>query len=70
LSTVPTKPRTPLTRARIVDTALEIADTAGVEAVTMRLVGQELGFEAMSLYRHVSGKDDLLNGMLDVVLTE
>ena len=67
---MPTKPRTPLTRARIVDTALEIADTAGVEAVTMRRVGQELGFEAMSLYRHVSGKDDLLNGMLDVVLAE
>jgi len=67
---VPTKPRTPLTRARIVDTALEIADTAGVEAVTMRRVGQELGFEAMSLYRHVKGKDDLLDGMLDVVLAE
>jgi AcrR family transcriptional regulator len=67
---VPTKPRAPLTRDRIVQTGLEIADAAGVDAVTMRRVGQDLGFEAMSLYRHVAGKDDLLNGMLDVVLAE
>jgi len=67
---VPTKTRAPLTRDRIVRAGLEIADASGVEAVTMRRVGQELGFEAMSLYRHVKGKDDLLDGMLDVVLAE
>jgi len=70
LSTVPTEPRAPLTRDRIVRAALEVADEQGVDAVTMRRVGHELGFEAMSLYRHVAGKDDLLNGMLDVVLAE
>jgi AcrR family transcriptional regulator len=64
------EPRAPLTRDRIVRAALEIADEKGVDAVTMRRVGHELGFEAMSLYRHVAGKDDLLNGMLDVVLAE
>jgi AcrR family transcriptional regulator len=64
------EPRAPLTRDRIVRAALEIADEQGVDAVTMRRVGHELGFEAMSLYRHVAGKDDLLNGMLDVVLAE
>jgi len=67
---VSTEPRAPLTRDRIVRAALEIADDEGVDAVTMRRVGQELGFEAMSLYRHVAGKDDLLNCMLDVVLAE
>ena len=64
------QPREPLTRDRIVRAGLEIADTSGVDAVTMRRVGQELGFEAMSLYRHVANKDDLLAGMLDVVLAE
>ena len=67
---MPTKPRAPLTRDRIVRAGLQLADGSGVDAVTMRRVGQELGFEAMSLYRHVTGKDDLLNGMLDVVLAE
>jgi AcrR family transcriptional regulator len=67
---VPRKPRAPLTRDRIVRAGLELADTAGVDAVTMRRVGEELGFEAMSLYRHVTDKNDLLNGMLDVVLAE
>jgi AcrR family transcriptional regulator len=67
---VPTETRAPLTRDRIVRAGLELADASGVDAVTMRRVGQELGFEAMSLYRHVRGKDDLLNGMLDVVLAE
>ena len=67
---MPRKLREPLTRDRIVRTGLEIADASGVDAVTMRHVGRQLGFEAMSLYRHVAGKEDLLNGMLDVVLDE
>ena len=67
---MPTENRAPLTRDRIVRAGLELADASGVEAVTMRRVGQELGFEAISLYRHVRDKDDLLNGMLDVVLAE
>ena len=67
---MPTGPRAPLTRDRVVQAGLGIADASGVDAVTMRRVGEELGFEAMSLYRHVADKDDLLNGMLDVVLAE
>jgi AcrR family transcriptional regulator len=64
------KTRSPLTKDRILETGLALADNEGVEAVTMRRVGEELGFEAMSLYRHVANKDDLLDGMLDLVLSE
>jgi AcrR family transcriptional regulator len=62
--------RASLSRDRILATALGLADTAGVDALTMRRLGDELGFEAMSLYRHVANKNDLLDGMLDLVLTE
>ena len=65
-----TKRRTPLSRDRILRAAVDLADGSGVEAVTMRRLGDELGFEAMSLYRHVANKDDLLDGMLDLVLAE
>jgi AcrR family transcriptional regulator len=50
--------------------ALELADSGGIESLTMRKLGQALGFEAMSLYNHVANKDDLLDGMLDLVLAE
>jgi AcrR family transcriptional regulator len=62
--------RIPLSRDRILQAGLELADTAGIEALTMRRLGDELGYEAMSLYRHVANKDDLLDGMLDLVLAE
>jgi AcrR family transcriptional regulator len=62
--------RIPLSRNRILRAALELADAAGVDSLTMRRLGDELGFEAMSLYRHVANKNDLLDGMLDVVLAE
>lgn len=62
--------RIPLSRARVLSTALTLADASGVEALTMRRLGDELGFEAMSLYRHVANKQDLLDGMLDLVLAE
>ena len=65
-----TEARIPLSRDRILRAALELADTSGVEALTMRRLGDELGFEAMSLYRHVASKQDLLDGMLDLVLAE
>jgi AcrR family transcriptional regulator len=67
---VATEARIPLSRDRVLRTALELADGSGVEAVTMRRLGDELGFEAMSLYRHVANKKDLLDGMLDLVLAE
>src|ERR1044072_9033330 len=62
--------RIPLSRERVLQAAIELSAGAGVEALTMRRLGDELGFEAMSLYRHVANKDDLLDGMLDVVLAE
>jgi AcrR family transcriptional regulator len=64
------QPRAPLTRERVLHAAITIADRAGIEALSMRKVGQELGVEAMSLYNHVDNKDDLLNGMLDVLVGE
>lgn len=62
--------RTTLTRARVIDTAIELADREGIDAVSMRRLGQELGVEAMSLYTHVKGKDDLLAGMTDAVVAQ
>jgi AcrR family transcriptional regulator len=62
--------RTPLSRDRILDAGLALADASGIEALTMRRLGHELGYEAMSLYRHIANKDDLLDGMLDLVLAE
>jgi len=67
---VAAEPRIPLNRDRILRAGLSLADEAGVEALTMRRLGDELGFEAMSLYRYVANKKDLLDGMLDLVLAE
>lgn len=62
--------RTPLTRERVVAAAIELADRDGIEAVSMRRLAQELGVEAMSLYTHVRNKEDLLDGMVDAVISE
>jgi len=70
MATETTQPRLPLSRDRILRAALKLADDGGIESISMRKLGQALGFEAMSLYNYVSGKDDVLDGMLDLVLTE
>jgi AcrR family transcriptional regulator len=62
--------RVPLNRERVLQAAVEFADREGIDALSMRRLGQELSVEAMALYNHVSGKDDLLNGMVDVVVGE
>lgn len=62
--------RTPLSRDRILRTALDLTDEDGIEALSMRKLAQRLGFEAMSLYNHVTNKNDLLDGMLELVLAE
>lgn len=62
--------RRPLTRERILEAALRLADESGIEALSMRKLGQILGYEAMSLYNHVANKDDLIDGILDLVLAE
>jgi len=64
------KPRGPLTRERVLRAALRIADEGGLEALSMRAIGSRLGVEAMSLYHHVAGKDEVLDGIADLVLTE
>lgn len=63
-------PRLPLTRDRVLQAAIAYADKAGVEALSMRRLGQELGVEAMSLYNHIANKEDLLDGMVDVIVQE
>jgi AcrR family transcriptional regulator len=63
-------PRIPLSRDRVLATAVELADEGGIEAVTMRRLAQQLGVEAMSLYYHVANKEEVLDGMIDVVMTE
>lgn len=66
----PAPPRAPLTRERIVDAAIELADANGVDGLSMRKLAAKLGFEVMSLYNHVANKDDLLDGMVDRVAGE
>ena len=66
----PTARRTPLNRERVLRAAVALADEGGVEALTMRKLAKELGVEAMSLYNHVANKDDLLDGMVDIVFGE
>ena len=64
------KPRTPLSRERVLRAALALADVEGIGSLTMRRLGQELGVEAMSLYNHVADKGDLLDGIVDLVFGE
>ncbi|OGO58013.1 MAG: AcrR family transcriptional regulator [Chloroflexi bacterium RBG_16_69_14] len=65
-----TPKRTPLHRDRVLRAALDLADEGGVGALTMQQIGRRLGVEAMSLYRHVRNKDDILDGIVDIVFAE
>ena len=62
--------RSPLSRDRVLRAALELADEGGIGALTMQAIGRRLGVEAMSLYRHVRNKDDILDGIVDLVFAE
>jgi len=62
--------RVPLSRERILTAAMRIADASGIDAVTMRRLGQELHVEAMSLYNHIANKDAILNAIVDAVEAE
>jgi AcrR family transcriptional regulator len=64
------RPRTPLSKERVLRAALVLADEGGIESLTMRKLGQKLGVEAMSLYNHVANKDDILDGIVDLVFSE
>lgn len=59
--------RTPLTRDRVLHAAINLADEGGISALSMRKLAQALGVEAMSLYNHVANKEDMLDGMVDLV---
>jgi AcrR family transcriptional regulator len=59
-----------LTRERVLRAAIGLADISGIDSLSMRKLGVELGVEAMSLYNHVTSKSDLLDGMVDLVFAE
>jgi AcrR family transcriptional regulator len=63
-------PPTPLSRERVLCAALRLADAEGIESLSMRKLAQELGVQAMSLYNHVANKDDMLDGIVDIVVSE
>ncbi len=62
--------RVPLSKERVLRTAMAIADQGGIDSLSMRRLAQELGVEAMSLYHYVSSKDDILNGIVEIVVAE
>lgn len=62
--------RAPLTKERVLRTAVALADKIGIGSLSMRRLGQALGVEAMSLYKHVSNKEDILDGIVDLVVAE
>ena len=62
--------RAGLTKDQVFRAAVRVADEGGIAALTMRKLAEELGVEAMSLYHHVADKDEVLAGMVDVVVRE
>jgi AcrR family transcriptional regulator len=62
--------RPPLTRAKVLSAALRMADKGGIEALSMRNLAQALKVEAMSLYNHVVSKEDILDGLVELVASE
>ena len=66
----PAQRRIPLTRERVLDAALKLADQSGLEGLSMRKLGQALGVEAMALYYHFANKERVLDGIVDLVFAE
>jgi AcrR family transcriptional regulator len=64
------QPRTPLSRGRVLDAAIRLADEGGIESLSMRKLARALGVEAMSLYNHVANKGDLVDAITDLVVSE
>jgi AcrR family transcriptional regulator len=64
------EPRTRLSRERVLRAAIDHADAGGLEALSMRTLAEELGVAPMALYRHVASRDDLVDGMVDIVFDE
>ena len=64
------EPRIPLSKERVVNAAVALADEKGIESLTMRGLAEALGVEAMSLYYHVANKDVILDAMVDQAFSE
>ncbi len=62
--------RTPLSRAKVLRAALQMADKGGIESLSMRKLAQALKVEAMSLYNHVANKEDILDGLVELVASD
>ena len=62
--------RVPLSRDRVLRAAVAIADAAGIGSLTMRSLAQELGVKPMALYYHVANKEEILDGIVDLVFSE
>ncbi|MDI2130657.1 TetR/AcrR family transcriptional regulator C-terminal domain-containing protein [Yinghuangia seranimata] len=62
--------RTPLNRDRVLRAAVALADASGIDGLSMRSLAQELGVVPMALYKHVANKDELLDGIADIVVGE
>ena len=69
-TTESTRPKLPLSKARVFQAAIAVADKGGLEYLTMRRLADELNVEAMSLYYHVDNKEAVLNGMADTIVEE
>ncbi|MDQ3128676.1 MAG: TetR/AcrR family transcriptional regulator C-terminal domain-containing protein [Chloroflexota bacterium] len=65
-----TEPRRRLTRERVLEAALASADADGLEALSMRKLAEALGVAPMALYRHVANREDLVDGLIDLVFAE
>jgi AcrR family transcriptional regulator len=64
------QPRDPLTRERVLEGAVALADEIGVDALTMRKLATALGVKPMTIYHHVDGREEIINGMVDLVFSE
>ena len=62
--------RLPLSRERVLDAAIKLVDQGGLGSLSMRKLGQELGVEAMALYYHFANKDEVIDGIVDIVFSE
>jgi AcrR family transcriptional regulator len=64
------RPRTPLNKTLVIAGAIELADEIGIDALTIRRLAAKLGVKPMSIYHHVANKDEILDGMVDIVFSE
>ena len=62
--------RVPLSRERVLEAAIKLADRGGLGSLSMRKLGQEFGVEAMALYYHFANKDEVIDGIVDIVFSE